>query len=248
MFACAHPAIERGMRPPLILQTILGLTAADIAAAFLIPPATMGQRLVRAKARIRETGVPFRIPEREEVPERLDAVLEAIYGAYSKAWGEIAEAASTALAGEAIWLARLIVGLLPNEPEARGMLALMLYTEARRPARRRPAPRRRRQLAGNRRPLRPPAGAHRLAGRRPQPRRCAGRGARPAGRHRRPRRRGRRQAAGRLPALLGHPRTPARPCGRTSEAREALTLAIGLSSDPAVRDYLRGRIGALTDG
>src|SRR5712692_9921496 len=78
-------------------------------------------------------------PRPEELPERLDAVLEAIYAAYSKAWGEIGEAASTALAGEAIWLARLIVGLLPNEPEAGGMLALMLYTEARRPARRGPA-------------------------------------------------------------------------------------------------------------
>ena len=76
MFACAHPAIERGMRAPLILQTILGLTAVDIAAAFLIPPATMGQRLVRAKSRLKDAGIPFRIPEREQLPERLDAVLE----------------------------------------------------------------------------------------------------------------------------------------------------------------------------
>jgi RNA polymerase sigma-70 factor (ECF subfamily) len=136
MFACAHPAIERGMRPPLILQTILGLTAADIAAAFLVPPAAMGQRLVRAKTRIKDAGIPFRIPDREELPERLDAVLDAIYAAYSKAWSEIGEEASTALAGEAIWLGRLIVSLLPDQPEAKGMLALMLYTEARRGARR----------------------------------------------------------------------------------------------------------------
>ena len=138
MFACAHPAIEPGARAPLILQTLLGLNAADIAAAFLVSPATMGQRLVRAKARIRDAGIPFRVPDREELAGRLDAVLEAIYAAYSKAWGEIGEAASTALAGDAIWLARLIAHLLPDEPEAKGMLALMLYTEARRAARRGP--------------------------------------------------------------------------------------------------------------
>jgi RNA polymerase sigma-70 factor (ECF subfamily) len=136
MFACAHPAIERGLRAPLILQTILGLTAVDIAAAFLIPPATMGQRLVRAKARIKDAGIPFRIPERAELPERLDAVLEAIYAAYTKGWGEIGDAASAQLADEAIWLGRLVVGLLPDQPEAKGVLALMLYTEARRQARR----------------------------------------------------------------------------------------------------------------
>lgn len=139
MFACAHPAIERGLRAPLILQTILGLTAQDIAAAFLIPPATMGQRLVRAKTRIREAGIPFRVPDREELPERLDAVLEAIYAAYAKGWGEIGETGSAALAEEAIWLGQLVVSLLPDQPEAKGMLALMLYSEARRRARRSPA-------------------------------------------------------------------------------------------------------------
>ena len=136
MFACAHPAIERGMRAPLILQTVLGLTAIDIASAFLIPPATMGQRLVRAKTRIKDTGIPFRVPEREELPERLGAVLEAVYAAYTKGWAEIEEAMTPPLADEAIWLARLIVSLLPDEPEAKGILALMLYTESRRPARR----------------------------------------------------------------------------------------------------------------
>jgi RNA polymerase sigma-70 factor (ECF subfamily) len=136
MFACAHPAIERGMRAPLILQTILGLTAIDIAAAFLISPATMGQRLVRAKARIKEAGIPFRVPDKEELPERLDAVLDAVYAAYAKGWTEIGEAQGNALSSEAIWLGRLLVGLLPDEPEAKGMLALMLYTEARRAARR----------------------------------------------------------------------------------------------------------------
>jgi RNA polymerase sigma-70 factor (ECF subfamily) len=136
MFACAHPAIEAGMRAPLILQTILGLTAEAIAAAFLIPPATMGQRLVRAKARIRQAGIPFRVPGRDELPERLDAVLEAIYAAYSKGWAEMGEDGNSALGEEAIWLGRLVVFLLPDEPEAKGMLALMLYTEARRAARR----------------------------------------------------------------------------------------------------------------
>jgi len=136
MFACAHPDIESGMRAPLILQTILGLTAIDIAAAFLIPPATMGQRLVRAKTRIHEAGIPFAIPERADLAERLHAVLDAIYAAYSKGWTEIGDTAAERLAGEAIWLGRLVVSLLPDEPEAKGMLALMLYAEARRQARR----------------------------------------------------------------------------------------------------------------
>ena len=136
MFACAHPAIERGMRAPLILQTILGLNAEDIAAAFLLPPATMGQRLVRAKIRIREAGIPFRVPDPEELPERLAAVLDAIYAAYTKGWNELADEAIPELADEAIWLGRLIVSLLPAEPEAKGMLALMFYTAARSAARR----------------------------------------------------------------------------------------------------------------
>jgi len=136
MFACAHPAIERGMRAPLILQTILGLTAEDIAAAFLLPPATMGQRLVRAKIRIHEAGIPFRVPDPGELPERLAAVLDAIYAAYTKGWNEVGDDAIPELADEAIWLGRLIVSLLPDEPEAKGMLALMLYTTARSAARR----------------------------------------------------------------------------------------------------------------
>jgi RNA polymerase sigma-70 factor (ECF subfamily) len=136
MFACAHPAIERRMRAPLILQTILGMTAEDISAAFLIPPKTMGQRLVRAKIRIRDAGIPFHVPEQEELPERLHAVLDAIYAAYSKGWNEVGEAGTPELADEAIWLGRLIVSLMPDEPEAKGMLALMFYAEARRAARR----------------------------------------------------------------------------------------------------------------
>jgi RNA polymerase sigma-70 factor (ECF subfamily) len=135
MFACAHPAIDRGVRTPLILQTILGLTADDIAAAFLLSPATMGQRLSRAKTRIRDAGIPFRVPDKEEFPERLAAVLDAIYAAYTKGWNDVSDDDTSELADEAIWLGRLTVSLLPNEPEAKGLLALMLYTTARRAAR-----------------------------------------------------------------------------------------------------------------
>jgi RNA polymerase sigma-70 factor (ECF subfamily) len=136
MFACAHPAIERAMRAPLILQTMLGFTAEDISAAFLVPPATMGQRLVRAKTRIRDAGIPFGVPDKAELAERLEGVLDAIYAAYSKGWSEVGDAEAPELVEEAVWLGGLVVSLLPDEPEAKGMLALMLYAEARRSARR----------------------------------------------------------------------------------------------------------------
>ncbi|MER8825391.1 RNA polymerase sigma factor [Mesorhizobium sp. M0938] len=138
MFACAHPAIEASVRAPLILQTILGFDAVTIASAFLVSPATMGQRLVRAKSRIRETGIPFRVPERAELGERLDAVLEAIYAAFAEGWSDPAgtETRRRNLATEGIWLGRLIASLMPDEPEALGLLALMLFAEARRGARR----------------------------------------------------------------------------------------------------------------
>ncbi|TPK13666.1 DUF6596 domain-containing protein [Mesorhizobium sp. B2-5-7] len=138
MFACAHPAIEPGVRAPLILQTILGFDAATIASAFLLSPSTMGQRLVRAKSRIRETGIPFRVPERAELGERLDAVLEAIYAAFAEGWSDPAgtETRRRNLATEGIWLGRLVASLLPQEPEALGLLSLMLFAEARRAARR----------------------------------------------------------------------------------------------------------------
>ncbi|MER9553667.1 RNA polymerase sigma factor [Mesorhizobium sp. M0322] len=138
MFACAHPAIESSVRSPLILQTVLGFDAATIASAFLVSPATMGQRLVRAKTRIRETGIPFRVPERAELGERLDAVLEAIYAAFAEGWSDPAgtETRRRNLATEGIWLGRLVASLLPEEPEALGLLSLMLFAEARRTARR----------------------------------------------------------------------------------------------------------------
>lgn len=140
LFACAHPAIDPAVRSPLMLQAVLGLEAAQIASAFLVSPAAMAQRLVRAKAKIREAGIPFRIPAREELPERLETVLDAVYAGFSEGWLDAAGAdvARRELAGEAIFLARLLVGLLPGEPEVLGLLALMLYAEARRPARRGP--------------------------------------------------------------------------------------------------------------
>ncbi|ADV09944.1 RNA polymerase sigma factor, sigma-70 family [Mesorhizobium ciceri biovar biserrulae WSM1271] len=138
MFACAHPAIESSVRSPLILQTVLGFDAATIASAFLVSPATMGQRLVRAKSRIRETGIPFRVPEQAELGERLDAVLEAIYAAFAEGWSDPAgtETRRRNLATEGIWLGRLVASLLPEEPEALGLLSLILFAESRRAARR----------------------------------------------------------------------------------------------------------------
>jgi len=138
MFACAHPAIERGVRAPLILQTILGFDAAAIASSFLVAPSAMGQRLVRAKSKIRQAGIPFGVPGRGELGERLDAVLEAIYAAFAEGWSDPAgtEIRHRNLAEEGIFLGRLVVSLLPEEPEALGLLALMLHAEARRGARR----------------------------------------------------------------------------------------------------------------
>ena len=138
MFACAHPAIEASIRSPLILQVVLGLDAKKIASAFLMSPAAMGKRLVRAKEKIRQAGIPFCVPEREQLGERLDAVLDAIYGAFSEGWadGTGTDSARRDLAEEAIFLCRVVTELLPSEPEALGVLALMLHAEARRRARR----------------------------------------------------------------------------------------------------------------
>jgi RNA polymerase sigma-70 factor, ECF subfamily len=138
MFACAHPAIDVGVRAPLMLQAVLGLDAARIASAFLVSPATMGQRLVRAKQKIRQAGIPLRIPEREELRDRLETVLDAIYAAFSEGWIDASgtDVARRELAEEAIYLCRLVTELLPSEPEAMGLLALMLYAESRRRARR----------------------------------------------------------------------------------------------------------------
>jgi predicted RNA polymerase sigma factor len=138
LFVCAHPAIDPALHTPLMLQTVLGLDAARIAQAFLVSPTTMGQRLVRAKKKIRHSGIPFEVPE--DLPPRLEAVLEAIYAAYGIGWDAVSgvDSRGNDLAEEAIWLARVLSQLLPNEPEVRGLLALMLHCEARRWARRGP--------------------------------------------------------------------------------------------------------------
>jgi RNA polymerase sigma-70 factor (ECF subfamily) len=137
MFICAHPAIDPAIRAPLMLQVVLGLDAARIAGAFLVAPATMGQRLVRAKSKIRDAGLSFEVPDTETMPERLEDVLDAVYAAYGVGWDALqqAPAESRDIADEAIYLGRLLASLLPDEPEALGLLALMLYCEARRGAR-----------------------------------------------------------------------------------------------------------------
>jgi RNA polymerase sigma-70 factor (ECF subfamily) len=120
-----------------MLQVVLGFDAATIASAFLVAPAAMAQRLVRAKARIREAGIPFEVPPRAAWAERLDAVLAAVYAAYAEGWNDAgADPARRNLAGEAIWLGRVLAEMLPDEPEVLGLLALMLYAQARLHARR----------------------------------------------------------------------------------------------------------------
>lgn len=133
LFVCAHPAIESSVRAPLMLQTVLGLDASRIASAFLVKPSTMGQRLVRAKRKILDAGIAFRIPEAPELPERVDSVLDAIYAAFGTGWEGEPDAG---LAEEALRLGRLAVELLPDHAAAHGLEALMLYSHARRDARR----------------------------------------------------------------------------------------------------------------
>ncbi len=138
MFACAHPAIEARVRAPLMLQVVVGLDAKLIAAAFLTSPAAMSKRLVRAKDKIRHAGIPFAIPGREELPQRLTDVLDAMYAAFAEGWTDPGgtDVVRRELTSEAIFLARLVADLLPQEPEPLGLLSLMLHAEARRHARR----------------------------------------------------------------------------------------------------------------
>lgn len=126
------------MRSPLMLQAVFGLDAARIAAAFLVPPATMGQRLVRTKTKIKAAGVPFTIPPSHELPERLGCVLDAVYAAYATGWDDPAglDPKRRGLTDEAQRLARLAVELMPEQPEAHGLLALLLHLQARWSARR----------------------------------------------------------------------------------------------------------------
>lgn len=138
LFVCTHPAIDHEVQAPLMMQTVLGLDANRIAAAFLVGGATMGQRLVRAKRKIRDAGIAFAVPDLAEVPVRVEGVLAAIYAAYGTAWDDVlgADAKLVGLRDETLFLARLLAELLPDEPEVLGLLALILYCEARRDARR----------------------------------------------------------------------------------------------------------------
>jgi RNA polymerase sigma-70 factor (ECF subfamily) len=138
LFACAHPSIDEAMRAPLMLQVVFGFDASAVAAVFLLTPANMAQRLVRAKRKIRDANIPFRIPEPEEYPERLASVLTAIYALFTRDganWHPRSQARES-LADEAIWLGQLVVVLSHRDPEALGLLALMLFVESRREAKR----------------------------------------------------------------------------------------------------------------
>ncbi len=137
MFVCAHPAIEPRMRTPLMLQLVLGLDARRMSGAFLLPPGTLGQRLTRARAKIEAARIGFVLPAPEELAPRLGHVLDAIYAAFTVGTdGDGAgDAKASSLAREALWLGSLAAAQLPEEPEAQALLALMLFTEARRGAR-----------------------------------------------------------------------------------------------------------------
>lgn len=138
MFVCSHPSIDESIRTPLMLQTVLGLDSSVIASAFLTSPAAMMKKLVRAKQKIKLAGIAFEVPDINSLSERTEFVTEAIFAVYGKSWDSLGSIDSnlTDLNEEALYLSKLLVELLPNEPEAMGLLALILFCESRRTARR----------------------------------------------------------------------------------------------------------------
>jgi RNA polymerase sigma-70 factor (ECF subfamily) len=140
IFTCCHPALPPEAQVALTLREVCGLTTEEIASAFLVPPPTLAQRIVRAKAKIRDAGIPYQVPSREDLPERLESVLQVVYLVFNEGYAASSGESLTRpdLSGEAIRLGRLLVELLP-EPEALGLLALMLLNESRRAARTSPA-------------------------------------------------------------------------------------------------------------
>jgi RNA polymerase sigma-70 factor (ECF subfamily) len=138
MLVCAHPAIDPAVRTPLMLNTVLGFTAEQVGHAFSVPTSTMATRLVRAKKRVKAAGIPFRVPDRADLPARMASVLEAVYGAYVIDWAtgpQARQLPSEALSSEALHLAEVLTTLVPGDPEARGLAALIELSAARAPAR-----------------------------------------------------------------------------------------------------------------
>jgi RNA polymerase sigma-70 factor, ECF subfamily len=132
MFTCCHPSLNLDAQVALTLRSLAGLSTAEIARSFVVPERTMGQRLFRAKQKVAHAGIPFRVPPAHLLPERLPAILHVLYLLFNEGYGDPQK---TRLSREAIRLARVLTALMPDEPEARGMLALMLLHDARRPAR-----------------------------------------------------------------------------------------------------------------